>query len=1050
MCDQETECGPNVTGWYHKKQGVLGIGVCGNEVFRMDTDKVTVNKPLELNENTVSIPTSENAGRLYKKKGTDNLIWSTTKYGEFILNKDTTYPLHGQNGSANSPTYTFDTDTKTGIYKSKNGVAISVGGVPVADFSTNSVSLMNPLEICNSTVNNILDNANGYLYKKSEDNDLYWHTVGGEINLCQDNTLPVATYPDNIIAKSYSFMDDSTTSIYSSGVGNVTISSNNIDVLKVSNNEVSVNTTVSVKGSINLADGDENQLLDKNDGMLYKKTNDVNLYWKTADGGVVDLTANDFAGGELNCPLSLVHGSVETPGLAFLGDNSTGLYLHGPKSMAYACGGVKNTIFNENGLLVNDGVTTSPAYSFITDSSTGLSYKSSNGDDGKPTIVVSVDGEEKLSVGTNNIIGYTSYKSNVLGKFNDPAYGFNNLPNTGIYATDNEINIEVDKQINFQINTLNNLDVVTPNTIASITLDGLNINSAKNILLSSESVVIADVPDNTLAVGVSTNTDLRLASKDSTGNKTTYSGSVSFVSGNNPINCGDVVGIVNDNSGKIDRVSGGLWSNEKKKPNTDNSDDRNSIVDLDKPEDIINQSSLWDNFDNQYDLHLSTSTCVNEEGLSVLTLTVATTDSTTSSNIVSQCKTLDLMSCVSDHPKTSSVVIVKVDEVNHRYIVIYGCYETMADISFKKIKVDVVEGVPLITLESTYMYTPNTTIETFNAVYENSGSLDILTLVMYSSKLNNFEGAMFAVHPDNDSQIDEGYKLTSFSSDLIMGNNKTLCTILLPGQVVVCSYGNNKTFLLLPSEHTSAFNVGDTIMDTDSTDCIDMVFDPTNAVIVSVEKTISDTAFLQILDIFGTKIDIVRSKKLGTNSVTPIGLGYNNITDNFILFFSENDSNGQIKALVFTHDGEQINLGSVYPKNSVSNLYTIPTNSNMVNIPNHGRRVYMRKNNQHTLDWAAGDTYMVSANFDDTFGIQSSAFIGLANENVVAGEKCEVILRGQIYYNSKPLPAMYVGKKLYLDSYNLTSPYPDNLTTASFGNAVIGTLISTNMILVGL
>jgi hypothetical protein len=286
--------------------------------------------------------------------------------------------------------------------------------------------------------------------------------------------------------------------------------------------------------------------------------------------------------------------------------------------------------------------------------------------------------------------------------------------------------------------------------------------------------------------------------------------------------------------------------------------------------------------------------------------------------------------------------------------------------------------------------------------------------------------------------INAGYTSFSVSNDSIIGNGRTIKVLLLPGQEILISYGNSKCFVLLPSRHTDSISVGDTIIDADSVDCADMIYDGANGVIISAEKTISETCFLQILDIYGTKISILKSKKLGSVTIIPLGLSYNIDTDKFILIYTDSMVNSIVKAQVFNNDGEQILLGLTY--NTM-----VKYNSDLEVCPIHNVIFKLLKG---MFGVAIVSNGLSLSYFDDDYGVQPNNYIGIIAQ--IVENKAEVVLKGHVFNSNILLPSAWAGKKVYLDSNCLYKVYPNNLTINSISNMFVGTVLTVNKILVGI
>lgn len=980
-------------------------------------------------------------------------------------------------GSASLPAYSFMKSKTTGMYSSSTGhVSFASNGAQVLDVSNNSVDIMANIPF---KIRPGLSTAPSLTFTNESNTGLY-HTQNAEIGIAIKgtekikigsaittfkvpiNTTSIKTTTGNEKVPSYGFANYNSYGMYYNPNNFIGISYNCTTILKIHDNGADVtgvikstytgstpaytfnnsltsglyknalgigvkytdsgadihlsNNKISFNKPLEIMECGLNEVPTSQVGVLYKKVNDAGLWWNVngIDINLLALATDTPAADD---------GSAGLPSYSFNSDLKTGMYLAGTNTIGVSSNGQlvlssnsqDTTIYNT--LVIKDTGLSSPALS-----TEGRIYKKP---DNKGLWWNTLESGE-----VNLLQTYYPLKAD-RGSAALPSYSFASDPSTGLYNIGSGgIGVSVGGEQIFNINN----DKIQFNKI-------LEIKDLDN----------DDQPLNGSTIGQlykkTDNENLYWRTQHG-GEKCLSSNSKPFIVGGSVINNGDIVGVINDGSGKIDKISGGKWHDEH-----NFTDGKTSIM------------HMWDGVNDNLDLHIHTYENVSEVKnnnndeptyISTFTLKVETVESNIINpvlNVLSQ-NTLELeMDSVSSlYPKSRSVACVKVEDEPKKYILAYGDYENLTSIILKKIRVDIISGTPSITTESTITYTPSATCETFDMVYENSGSLDILTIVMYSVELNNFEAALFAVNPGTSNPIQKGYSQSSFATNPITGDNKTCKTLLLPGQVVVCSYSNYKTFLLLPSSYMSAFDTGGDVVDNDSSDCVDMIYDAQNAVIISVEKTISNTSFLQIYDIFGLDITQMRSKKIGNSTVIPLGLGLNPLTDNFTLFYSNAEADGQIFAQLFNHDGELINLGLIYIQPSGALYNSILTQDN-IPVPNNGKLVWYKAGNHNYVCWPNGTTGTTSAIFNDNYGIQPAAFIGFAdvfNGDVKTNNICSVVLKGQIYNNVINLPINYVGKKIYLDNKNINLSYPNNITTNKIGNNFIGTCITQNDILVGL
>ncbi len=383
-----------------------------------------------------------------------------------------------------------------------------------------------------------------------------------------------------------------------------------------------------------------------------------------------------------------------------------------------------------------------------------------------------------------------------------------------------------------------------------------------------------------------------------------------------------------------------------------------------------------------------------------------------------------------------SCTITRINDETKRYVIIY---KHESNLTIKKISVK----SSSIDVEHTLSYPISGTVETFNSTYDSL--LDQLIIVAYRTDLNNFEVLIVQTNKLTDSPTALGYCTAPLTSDAILGPDKHIKTLLIPGNQVLITYGNVKTFIMLSAAYNTPFIAGDMFVNTDCVDCVDCVYDPINAVILSVDRTISDACILHVFDIHGEKLELIKTKKL--TGYTPISIEYNEMTDNFIIMCHAEDTDQIIIQLVKNTD-DQLTPGLSFTKSV-----------------NYIKNVSLYK----SIQYHAGKLYMVLVNnmgfqscvLDDNHGVQAENFIGLVQANIVEPgtpakpdthnisstkpDTCmaEVCIKGRVFYTDKLLN-MKPGKKVY---YRFDTR---SFTNESSGALFIGTSLAAGQLLVGI
>lgn len=488
---------------------------------------------------------------------------------------------------------------------------------------------------------------------------------------------------------------------------------------------------------------------------------------------------------------------------------------------------------------------------------------------------------------------------------------------------------------------------------------------------------------------------------------------------------GDIVGL--DNNGMLEKVLGGKWCNSVYYGNA------SSVI-----------TSYWDSYDINQDLHMYV-----EKSDQRLILKVSQCNSgelsVVSTSTITLCDNID-----SSKQYVSS--IVKVNSTPHRYVVGFSEHGEAIDVSLVKLRIDIEQGVIKISeVNKNTTYTGTSQLETFSLVYDTTSSIDILVLVGYSAINSNLECCLFAVHPESNSDIEIGYSQSNCCSEnIVMDGIKAIKMMVITGDVVVCAYGNYKTFIMLPVSYDAAFTFNkDGYLDVESAECVDIIYDPINSNVISVEKTLSNIAYLRVLDI-SSDIKPIRTKKLGNISMIPLGLNYNDVLDQFVLVYSDSECKGQLSSQLFSHNGEEIIIGLSYRRGESDIMYQVVENTDSI-IPVYGKTIYSRCGSSlHTIDITCDDGNAYSLSFHDNYGIPATAFIGIVENKCDPEDMVRVALKGRIFSGNIKLPQQYIGKQIYMDSESMGNKFPNNITTRACGNVLIGTCLSRSKIMVGL
>jgi peptidoglycan hydrolase CwlO-like protein len=749
--------------------------------------------------------------------------------------------------------------------------------------------------------------------------------------------------------------------------------------------------------------------------------------------------------------LKLDNGTVITPSLSFLSSLSTGLFSPAQDVIGVVSGGSAKLIIGPeeiilyDKLVIKDSNTTTPSIS-----QEGHLYKKS-GDKG--LFWSTLNGEIDITKSS-----FPQLSTND-GNETNPMFGFTSEYGTGIYKLFTGglgISINGNNVLSIDKNIISaNKPIELKDSEGSIILDnnvgrlykkngqsglfwstgGLEIDLTTKPEQKEESntipVIISEVTKSDLAEVQYNVTDLQTAVTNIQSNLDTLSNQSSQIASNitdqitnlndtqyksnismrasTDIVMGDVVCIDPSDNSSVCKALGGLWS--KVNMGTCNTNLNGLIIQKQDGKTIMIGSHLDDS--NNLTLYTGQFVTNNLEFISNLVL---------------------------DYNVQTTTTICFCDLITDNKIFVAWMQAGTNIIKLCKIKINsdlnlTVEGdIQPISL--------NFACENMALTYD--ASIDTVILTWYSSAASNFIVCLVLANTNNTDNVIIGTINHNISLDhIIESTNKHLNIVSVPGQIALISYGNRKIAIALTS-YLTAVNTGETMLDYESYDCADMLYDTNYGVVISVEKTNAMTCFVQILDILGTKIQKITSKKFNTAyNMEPFNIANNPNKGNYLLLFADSNVEGNIYGQYINFDGEQLSFGLRYLA-SQDNVYT-----EQIDIVRHSKWIYPADDG-FLAYWPSGINQQIAniAKFIDGYHGYPSNYIGLANNTVNAGSLCDVTIKGHIYNSGVSLPQVFVGKKLYLA--NLTNLYPANISTNASNGSFIGTCINTNKIMVGL
>jgi hypothetical protein len=313
----------------------------------------------------------------------------------------------------------------------------------------------------------------------------------------------------------------------------------------------------------------------------------------------------------------------------------------------------------------------------------------------------------------------------------------------------------------------------------------------------------------------------------------------------------------------------------------------------------------------------------------------------------------------------------------------------------------------------------------------------MIVIASYVSNSQNFAVVLLGFNELDRLQI--GTVQVGISTISMVDDNKQIHLVLIPGGACVLSYGICKLVFIV-SSYQGSITAGENYLDYESIDCVDMLYDQNNGVIMSLEKTISGSCYIQTLDVLGLSIQKQSSRGFKNSTMEPLGITYLSQLDSFVVVYANTTADtSNIYVQHFDFDGNDIKLGLRYLDDSSPD-----------NFIKRERYVFEVPGTKLCMYGSQSDIISV---FEDGYNGNPAAFLGFAMNSVVLEEykdpTCQVMIKGHIYTNEiDKLPLTFVGKKVYLTDGN--KKYPNNLSTNGQHGIFVGTCLDVNRIIIGL
>ncbi len=1033
------------TGLSKVEDNVVGLVAGGQLVLATAADQAMLYKPIAFVDTTSAPPAVPTEGKLYKKNGSKGLFWQTAT-DEIDLTQQQ-FPLVGPNGSAVNPTYAFQ-EAGYGLYKSGDMVGMTAGGQLVISARTGEAHVNGKLRITHDGQNGVVSIKNG---------NLYWN----DTDLCDGMRYPIKAPDGDIAQPSYSFAGNTRLGITRVNDA-ITFVNHGSNIAQFTT--VGMQTPMITTGKLNL---DSNGV----SGTLQQKG--VDLVWKPTNGAEIVLGAPEdgFNGG-------IVGNDIDAPGF-ILNDyrmsvdnlNRFDISNNGQTVAKISSAGIQtnsvkmpvSTISDLNGIFTVEGAggvimrASENKIDFTADTigiADGLLFKSGD------SIIWQTDlGPVDLTDKTTTF----PLKAPLSVLNNEVAYGYIGS-NVGIAKDGNALVLKSENAYAV---------LEDDGYITSIGLNAGQICAADGLVIMANGIPTKLTKDKFETSGIIRGRKDAITfgydAADYSVGISQINGSLGLVSGKaTPTVLTDSsLNIKHRNLAFDDAILERRGSNLYWKVGSDE-------VHITKPHEEWYRETLT--YTTAGNIRKGDIVCMDPagsgkiyKGIGGLIQKVPTIASYTGN-----CKAMNVF----DYDASNYVLaFTKVKLIGSRtHIVavlllmsketqqIYKTYElvltsneystvgVLEDGYGKILQIDIDtyiipfmkpgdNTVNIIKLRIPFSMTPEKSTlsvemgvvcESMTAEYDNNN--DCLVIVCHSSTTQNFAVALISAGRTNDSMT-LGTVETMLSNLSVADINKQIHLVLVPGGTCVVSYGIMKMVFII-SSHQGSITPGDAFMDYESIDCAGMFYDTNNGVIMTLEKTVSGSCYLQILDVLGIAIQKMTSKGFNNANIEPLGIAYNHLSGNYAILYATGGSAVPVYIQTFDFDGELIAMGLRYQDQNGIYEPTGPIKheKNLFEIP--GTKLFIYGYDPNIL-----------STFEAGYHGNPSGYLGVANTDAAMGQICKVTVKGHIYYGDH-LSTNWLGKKLYI-----TDPaknYPECLSTQSSHGVFFGTCLDSNRVLLGL
>ena len=372
--------------------------------------------------------------------------------------------------------------------------------------------------------------------------------------------------------------------------------------------------------------------------------------------------------------------------------------------------------------------------------------------------------------------------------------------------------------------------------------------------------------------------------------------------------------------------------------------------------------------------------------------------------------------------------ICKVLQIDQNTYVIVTLTQNTSTIKTTKI-VNPFGVVPLI-----YSLTSQLPTQCSNITAQYDASSDCVVLAGYCASQQNITIALILAGKDSEN-LQLGTIETCLSTTQLLEPNKQLHLVLIPGGTGIVSYGITKIVFVI-SSYLGSITYGDAFVDYESVDCASMFYDLEHNILVTLEKTISGSCYIQVLTIIGISIQKLTNRGFNNSNIEPLSVAYNSTLGQYTIVYATGVNNANIYVQVFEFDGDTITLGLRYQ--DLSGVYNLSNNrntSNLYEIP--GTNLFMYNYGTNVISI-----------FESKYHGEPSGYLGIACNDAEVAQPCDVLIKGHIYTSSVVLSSQWIGKKVYVS--DVVKSFPDYLSINSRYGVFFGTCLDDKRILLGL